>query len=140
MKITVSRDHDFCAGHRVYGHEGKCARFHGHGYRATFTIEADTLDVLGRIIDYSVIKDTLVAWVEREWDHRMLLWVKDPAANWVDEGWAESVVLLPFNPTAENMAAYLLAVVAPNVLPATVRIASVVVQETPKCSARAEVA
>ena len=30
MKLTCTRRLQFCAGHRVYGHESKCANVHGH--------------------------------------------------------------------------------------------------------------
>ena len=36
--ISASRYHDFSAGHRVTGHENKCAHLHGHNYRVHFTV------------------------------------------------------------------------------------------------------
>src|SRR4051794_12258865 len=88
---TVERYHDFCAGHRVYGHENKCSNLHGHNYRITFVCSttrppADcdvyilerALDSVGRVIDFSVMKEKLCEWLEREWDHKMLLWYRDP--------------------------------------------------------------
>ena len=48
----------------------------------------------------------------------------------------ESIVLVPFNPTAENMAMHLLLVVGPQVLVETgVNLCRVTVEETRKCSA-----
>jgi len=47
-------------------------------------------------------------------------------------------VWVPFNPTAENMAAYLLNTIGPEELTGTnVTLLDVVVEETRKCSARA---
>lgn len=138
-KITATRYHDFSAGHRVYGHESKCAHLHGHNYRAHFTVEAE-LDALGRVMDFSAIKERLCEWLEREWDHKMLLWGADP---YVQSGGAlegdTSVVLVPFNPTAENMALYLLTMVGPQQLRGTgVKLMSVSIEETRKCSAEAK--
>ena len=63
-KITATRYHDFSTGHRVYGHESKCAHLHGHNYRIYLTVEADQLDTVGRVMDFSVIKDKFVIWLE----------------------------------------------------------------------------
>jgi 6-pyruvoyltetrahydropterin/6-carboxytetrahydropterin synthase len=75
--ITASRYHDISCGHRVHGHESKCALLHGHNYRIHFTCVGD-LDNIGRVIDFSVIKSTLCMWLEDNWDHRFLAWRVDP--------------------------------------------------------------
>lgn len=137
-RVTATRYHDFSAGHRVYGHESKCAHLHGHNYRVHFTIEAPELDEVGRVMDFGAIKSHLCEWLEREWDHRMLLWWTDPLATHTQLLDPQGVVLLPFNPTAENMALYLLNVIGPRVLPPSVRLVNVVIEETRKC--RVEVA
>ena len=58
--ITAERYHDISCGHRVVGHEGKCKNLHGHNYRFHFSIEANTLDNVGRVIDFSIIKQVLM--------------------------------------------------------------------------------
>lgn len=162
MLTTADRYHDFSAGHRVAGHESKCAHLHGHNYRAHFTIAAlddkRNLDVLGRVIDFSVINRTLCAWLEENWDHRFLAWEQDPVMNAIDAAlnifprsaveennkkiadsrmtFEHSIVWTPFNPTAENMALSLLRVVGPTLLaPLGVRLIRVRLDETRKCSA-----
>jgi 6-pyruvoyltetrahydropterin/6-carboxytetrahydropterin synthase len=134
--IRAVRYHDISCGHRVVDHEGKCKHLHGHNYRIHFHCEADRLDNLGRVIDFSVIKSTLCMWLEDAWDHRMLIWEDDPlleALLMIDP----SIVTVPFNPTAENIADYLLSLVGPSLLPRTVRLVRVVVDETRKCSCEA---
>lgn len=138
MSITVSRYHDISCGHRVVGHEGKCRYLHGHNYRVHFTCEgegAGNLDHLGRVIDFSVIKSVLCWWLEDNWDHRFLVWERDPLLadlRKIDG----SVVCLPFNPTAEEMARYLLEVVGPDRLSGSgVSLVRVMIEETRKCSA-----
>lgn len=131
--IIASRYHDFCAGHRVLGHEGKCANLHGHNYRVHFHCSAEKIDEIGRVIDFSVIKSTLCQWLEDEWDHKMLIWEKDPLLEdllKVDN----TVVSLPFNPTAENLGEYMLKIVAPSILPTGFTLSSVDIEETRKCS------
>lgn len=133
--IRATRYHDISCGHRVHGHEGKCAHLHGHNYRVFFTCEADQVDALGRVIDFSVMKERLCMWLENEWDHKMILWDRDPLCAYVCE--IDPVaVKVPFNPTAENMAEHLVMVVGPAMLAGTgVRLVEVTVEETRKCSA-----
>lgn len=135
---TASRYHDICAGHRVYGHESKCAHFHGHNYRIHFHCKAAGLDSVGRVIDFSEIKARLCMWLENEWDHKFLLWSQDPCLEGMRADDPDGVVEVPFNPTAENMAEFLVEVVGPAVLPQEIELYKVVIEETAKCSATYE--
>jgi 6-pyruvoyltetrahydropterin/6-carboxytetrahydropterin synthase len=137
MTHRITRSHEICAGHRVFGHEGKCAHLHGHGYVFDFTCESVGLDKVGRVTDFSVVKSTLCEWLEARWDHRMLIWEGDPILNPLRD-LESSVVSVPFNPTAENMALHLVEVVGPALLPRGVRLVKCVVHETGKCSAEWE--
>ena len=138
--ITASRYHDFSYGHRVVGHENKCAQLHGHNGRVHFTVRAEHLDIVGRVLDFSAIKSCLCEWIEDHWDHKFLMWTRDPwqidAMNAGDD--LTGIVRVPFNPTAENMADYLLHVVGPATLPAGIVLQKVVMEETRKCCASAE--
>jgi 6-pyruvoyltetrahydropterin/6-carboxytetrahydropterin synthase len=153
MKVTAERYCDFSAGHRVHGHESKCSNIHGHNYRVTFVCEADTLDSVGRVIDFGVIKSILCQWTEDHWDHRFLLWSEDdsPVASALldpvfvyKEGQSPipirlvddfGVVIVPFNPTAENMAEYLSKLGNELLRSRGIRLSAVRVEETRKCSA-----
>ena len=150
MIITASRYHDISAGHRVVGHESKCAYLHGHNYRITFTCscyEPAALDAVGRVLDFAAIKNRLCMWTEKEWDHKFLAWEEDELMRHlvymkgnqiVFEALQDHIVWVPFNPTAELMAFYLLTTVGPKQLEGTgVRLTKVVVEETRRCSAEA---
>ncbi|HET9130028.1 MAG TPA: 6-carboxytetrahydropterin synthase, partial [Terriglobia bacterium] len=78
MSWQAKRYHDISCGHRVYGHESKCAHLHGHNYRVHFVCEAEQLDQVGRVIDFSEIKHRLCEWLEDNWDHKFLMWEQDP--------------------------------------------------------------
>jgi 6-pyruvoyltetrahydropterin/6-carboxytetrahydropterin synthase len=156
----VHRYHDISAGHRVVGHESKCRHLHGHNYRVHFVCEPDSnrrskeigsmgnrgeLDLVGRVIDFSVVKEKLCMWLEDNWDHKFLAWEEDELIqNCIVEMssdndlynllFAESIVTLPFNPTAENLAEYLVEFVGPQQLHGTgVRLVEVRIEETAKC-------
>lgn len=141
-KYQVKRYHDISCGHRVVGHEGKCRFLHGHNYRVHFVCEAENneLDGLGRVIDFGVVKSKLCMWLEDNWDHKFLAWDKDSLINTVDSSisWdelQESFVFVPFNPTAENMAEYLVNVIAPQQLVDTeIIVTEITIEETRKCS------
>jgi len=133
--ISASRYHDISCGHRVYGHESKCAHLHGHNYRVHFEL-VGALDAVGRVLDFSVIKTRLCDWLEENWDHRFLVWNQDPLAPALFD-LDHTVVRVPFNPTAENLATFLVQDVGPMVLRSTgTTLRSCVVEETAKCSGR----
>jgi len=134
-KITATRYHDFSTGHRVYGHESKCAHLHGHNYRIHLTVEADELDSVGRVMDFSAIKEHLCYWLEDNWDHKFLVWAKDPFATTLKEIDPDGTVVVDFNPTAENMGQHLIEVIGPRQLKDTgVKLISVNIEETRKCN------
>lgn len=127
-------------GHRVLGHEGKCSNLHGHNYVAMVTAATGRLDDVGRVIDFSVLKSVVGSWIEENWDHGTILFMDDPAAQLWGPGApleGHKVYVSEFNPTAENIAAYLLSVgnVLLNDLP--VKVTEVVVWETENCYATA---
>lgn len=135
MTQFAERYHDISCGHRVYGHENKCGHLHGHNYRVHFRVEAP-LDSVGRVLDFSAIKDRLCAWLEVNWDHKTLIWEEDPMLEPLQEVDRFGIYAVPFNPTAENMARYLVEQIGPRQLAGTgVELVSVRVEETRKCSA-----
>lgn len=134
--ITAERYHDISCGHRVVGHEGKCRFLHGHNYRIHFVVAAEQLDELGRVLDFSVIKEKLCMWLEEKYDHKFLIWERDELLPQLQAITENSLVVVPFNPTAENIAQHLVEVVGPKQLAGTnTRLISCKVEETAKCSA-----
>lgn len=113
------------------------------------------LDQVGRVVDFSVVKSTLCQWLEDNWDHKFLHWEHDglilgirslsaddetrpassrfiPARDINDLFY--SFVSLPFNPTAENLAAHMVNVVGPMLLAEHgVELVSCTIEETSKC-------
>jgi 6-pyruvoyltetrahydropterin/6-carboxytetrahydropterin synthase len=141
-RMVASRRIQFCAGHRVMGHEGKCRRAHGHNYTALVYAERDEttspLDAIGRVVDFSVLKDKVGGWIEEHWDHKFLCYEADrvmiSALDMIDDDF----VVCPFNPTAEEMARFLLTVVCPKVLAGTgARAVGIELWETENCKAEA---
>ncbi len=136
--MRCTRRIQFCAGHRVLGHEGKCRNIHGHNYVAFITAEAE-LDSIGRVVDFSVLKERIGGWIDEEWDHKFIAYADDAFVVECLQNMQQPVFLLPANPTAENMAAYLLAHGAVLMAGTGVRIVSVRIWETENCYADANV-
>ncbi|MFI0435250.1 MAG: 6-pyruvoyl trahydropterin synthase family protein [Parachlamydiaceae bacterium] len=139
-KITCTRKVHFCSGHRVFKHEGKCANPHGHNYYAHIVAEVDCLDDVGRVIDFSVLKEKIGSWIDLNWDHTFLLFEEDVemirALRSIST--PKPLFICPFNPTAENMADYLLNVVCPRELKGSnILIKKIVIHETDNCYAEA---
>lgn len=139
--ISCSRSIHFCSAHRVMHHEGKCGTAHGHNFEACLTAEASQLDSVGRVIDFSILKEKVGTWIDIYWDHNFLVWEKDELVikALLSMPRTKEPFICSFNPTAENMAKYLLEVVCPEQLIDTnVIVTRVVLQETKSCVATAE--
>lgn len=145
--ITIKRKFEFDAGHRVLGHEGKCANLHGHRYTAEFEITAVDLDKLDRVIDYSEIKRVIGGWIDANLDHTTLLHPEDPLWD-IEEKVLHSLfpnkrpfVMPNGNPTAENIASFLHDIMSEKLAVAfpehELSLLFVHVWETPNCCASA---
>lgn len=139
--VKAVRKIQFCAGHRVYRHESKCRNLHGHNYIAFFHAESESsLDELGRVIDFQVIKERLGSWIEENWDHGFIVCREDmEAIEAMGRIAGQKLYVMDENPTAENLALVLLETVAPHLLRGSgVRIVKVVLWETENCFVEVE--
>ena len=82
----VSKTFEFSAAHRLcLDYESKCSEVHGHNWRVRVLCRAEQLDSNGMVVDFTHIKRMVIDVL----DHKMLNDV------------------LPFNPTAENIARWI---------------------------------
>ncbi len=81
----------FSAAHFLKEYHGKCEKVHGHTFQVEAVVEARELDAAGIGIDFTKIKAALAAILP---DHALLNEV------------------LPFNPSAENLARHFVAALA----------------------------
>ena len=139
MTYSITRQLEFDAGHRVYGHEGKCANIHGHRYVVFITAEPSIgLDDLGRVVDFSVIKEKVGGWIDECLDHGMILWREDPIADFwrgKPNGEYHKHVFMDENPTAENIAKMIYKACLNMFGGDKITVTDVTVKETPNCSA-----
>jgi 6-pyruvoyltetrahydropterin/6-carboxytetrahydropterin synthase len=133
--VTIMKRITFCAGHRLLNHGGKCENLHGHNYVIEIFVTGDRTDEIGRLVDFSIINRLFKAWIDEHWDHSMLFWDVDSVAiEAVQSVQPHRIYRMPCNPTAENMARYLLERVGPELLRQVadyqLRVSKVVLWET----------
>ena len=128
--FRVSRQLEFCYGHRLLDYEGKCRHLHGHNGTVQITLQEARLDRRSMVLDFGDIKTALARWIDENLDHRMILCRRDPAVS-VLQGLGEPLYLMDENPTAENIAKLLFDMAVAQGFP----VVEVRFWETPRCSA-----
>ena len=115
-QFEVMIERNFSSAHQLRGYKGKCENLHGHNYKIEIYARGSELDNIGLLVDFGELKeaaDEVVAYL----DHRN-----------INE-------LPPFdeelNPSAENLARYILERVSSRVGDERVQVYKVRCFETP---------
>ena len=140
VDTSITRLLKFDAGHRVYGHQGKCQYPHGHEYHVQVTASpTEGLDELGMVVDFSVIKEKFGTWIDENLDHGFLVYKEDyELLNALRSVEGSKIYVMDFNPTAENIGILLLDVANELLEPFDVVVHQITVQETSNCFATVE--
>lgn len=127
-------------GHRVMNHRSICKGLHGHRYKAEISIQGDMVDVKGvseegMVVDFSDIKELALSFIHSKLDHSFMVWDKDQEMiDFFSSSKGHKPVIVPFTPTAENVAKYIFDTLAPKIIDSYgngLHLASVKVWETP---------
>ena len=114
--FEVMIERNFSSAHQLRGYKGKCENLHGHNYKIEIYARGRELDNIGLLVDFGELKDAADE-VVQYLDHRN-----------INE-------LPPFdvelNPSAENLARYILERVASRVGDERVQVYKVRCFETP---------
>ena len=100
-------------GHRVLNHRSICKGLHGHRYKAEICVEGNLIEKSdvseeGMVIDFADIKKTAQKLIQTELDHAFMVWDKDEELlEFFKHSKGHKPVIVPFTPTAENVAAYI---------------------------------
>ena len=139
--LRATRRVTWDAAHRLMRHDGKCATLHGHRYVAEITCEADTLDGVGLVVDFGIIKERVGNFVREQWDHTTLLCREDRELLALLEAEAAHGKKKPYvfdgEPSAENIAQRLFDVAHERLADERVRVVRVRVYESERGYAEA---
>ncbi|MSP33559.1 MAG: 6-carboxytetrahydropterin synthase [Rickettsiales bacterium] len=138
--ITCTRRIEFDTAHRILNHESKCKMLHGHRYALEATFEGDDLDDLGRVIDFGEIRQILGSWIDDNFDHNTILSQYDKKlGEKIAAETGQEIFYLDENPTAENIAKFLLKEVCPKLfMGKNVKCVAIKLYETPNCYVEAK--
>ncbi len=112
QKLRISKRFDFEMAHALLGYDGACKNIHGHSYALTITLlgmpRVDIKDPkLGMVMDFGDLKKLVQLTILNQFDHALVLNdAAQYAAGLASQTEFEKVVLLPFQPTCENLLLY----------------------------------
>ena len=107
----VKKRFEISAAHKLdLDYDSKCTNFHGHNWIIDVYLQSETLDKNGMVLDFTHIKRK----IQDKFDHKVINEV------------------VPFNPTAENLAKYICDELAHSVIVLTYRKVRTTLQATSK--------
>ena len=142
MTTRIRRYIETDTGHRVPNHKSKCRHMHGHRYRFEAEIEGDVVQQSGvsdegMLMDFSDISEILTVHIHDIVDHAFVVYENDSQAlealKCMDD--THRTVVVPFIPTAENLAKWAFDQVQPHIVSAygnKLKLVAMHVRETPK--------
>jgi len=111
MTSRIRRWVETDTGHRVPNHKSKCCNFHGHRYRWEAELEGEVVTETGvseegMLIDFSDVSTILTKYIHDIVDHSFIVFEGDEEAITAlsSMGDGHRTVIVPFIPTAENLA------------------------------------
>jgi 6-pyruvoyltetrahydropterin/6-carboxytetrahydropterin synthase len=113
--MRISKELEIDMGHAVTNHNSKCKHLHGHRYTIRATVDDKLIaegSAEGMVIDFSDLKKCMMDVLDDPFDHAFVIWEEDPRASMLQKAhdlWHNDYNkfhILPFVPTAENLARY----------------------------------
>ena len=142
MVTKIRRWVETDTGHRVPNHKSKCRHMHGHRYRWEAELEGDVVtqggaSEEGMLMDFSDVSAILNEYIHDVVDHAFIVYEGDKEAlvalsHMGDE---HRTMIVPFIPTAENLAKWAYEQVEPHISSSygnSLKLHSIHVRETPK--------
>ena len=142
MTTRVRRWVETDTGHRVPNHKSKCRHMHGHRYRWEVELEGEVViergaSDEGMLMDFSDISRILDEYIHDVVDHAFVVYegeevARDALSMMGDE---HRTLIVPFVPTAENLAKWAFEQVEPHIQTSygnSLKIRAFHVRETPK--------
>ena len=111
LTMQITRRLEFDAGHRIPHHKSQCRHMHGHRYAIEITLSGEIIQTegvseQGMVMDFSDVKIVAYNQIVAAWDHAFLVYAGDrQVVEFLGSMPEHKTVVLPFIPTAENLAA-----------------------------------
>ena len=135
--LRLTRVFYFDMAHVLLNYHGKCKNIHGHPYKLEVTVKGvpsndETSPKKGMLIDFSDFKKLIEDNIINVWDHALMIH-KDTDTTLLDalKSNYEKVIIVPFQPTTENMICDLASTIR-NILPPDLQLFSLRLYETEK--------
>lgn len=142
MTTRIRRWVETDTGHRVPNHNSKCKNMHGHRYRWEAELEGDVVTEQGisdegMLMDFSDVSSILMTHIHDVVDHAFIVFEEDNEAISALSrlGNNHKTLVVPFIPTAENLAKWAYERVEPHLRSSytnILRLRAFHVRETPK--------
>lgn len=137
--IRLTKEFKFEMAHALLNYDGPCRNIHGHSYYLYVTVTGEASadensPKNGMVMDFSELKYLVTKEITEQLDHALALWDKTPPETIAALRDFDNVVLLPYQPTCENLLADF-AVRLQKILPAHIRLHSLKLCETVTSSA-----
>lgn len=142
MVTRIRRWVETDTGHRVPNHKSKCRHMHGHRYRWEAELEGDVVtqegvSEEGMLMDFSDVSAILNQYVHDVVDHAFIVYEgdKEALAALSKMGDEHRTLIVPFIPTAENLAKWAFEQVEPRISSSygnSLKLNAFHVRETPK--------
>jgi 6-pyruvoyltetrahydropterin/6-carboxytetrahydropterin synthase len=165
MAFSITRKIEIDAGHRVPLHKSRCRNIHGHRYVIEATVCSNELvkggEQDGMVMDFGFIKEEMINCIHNSCDHSLILSVGDPLFGLllrdddnkafhsnlveylqdspfklVNNSFVGNIYIIPYVPTAENLAKHWFDLLEPAIKHRSYQHASLLslrVYETPNC-------
>jgi 6-pyruvoyltetrahydropterin/6-carboxytetrahydropterin synthase len=122
--IRVTKEFDFEMAHALHGYQGACKNIHGHSYHLSVCLLGKVLNnpehsENGMVIDFSKLKKIVKTQVIEDFDHALMLNEDAAKAKSFTQPPFEKTLLMPFQPTCENLLIEIVRRIKPHLPPNT---------------------
>ena len=107
--IRITKQFTFEMAHALLGYDGLCRNIHGHSYHFDITVKGlpnkdNTSSKQGMLIDFGDLKRIVNQEIIDQMDHALVMNTQtDPTLLQVLQQHYEKILLVPYQPTTENM-------------------------------------
>ena len=135
--LRLTRVFNFDMAHALLNYPGKCRNIHGHTYKLEVTVKGvlcndNASPKKGMLIDFTDFKKLIDENIINVWDHALMIHQdNDPDLLHALRNNYEKVIVVPFQPTTENMVCELSSLIK-KILPLNLQLFSLCLYETEK--------